>query len=84
MNFAPATVCWESICSSTGLEQTAEQWGTLALATRRARACRTARPGRQSCDFGDALLDFWDDFAADGQLDPRPQGKTPRRKPRWP
>ena len=55
---------------SDGVARTHAAWGTMALATtaRRGVTHRTAW-----ADFGwnDALLDFWDDFSADGKLEPR-------------
>ncbi|MBN1933937.1 MAG: hypothetical protein JW934_04710, partial [Anaerolineae bacterium] len=55
---------------SDGVDPAAEQWGTLALATtaRRGISYRTAwlKGG-----WGSPLLDFWDDFSADGALDER-------------
>jgi uncharacterized protein (DUF608 family) len=56
--------------ASDGTAREHAAWGTLALATtaRRGVTHRTAW-----ADFGwsDALLDFWDDFATDGALEPR-------------
>ncbi|RNI20291.1 GH116 family glycosyl-hydrolase [Flexivirga caeni] len=54
-----------------------EGWGTLALATvgRPASSLRTNWAQRS---WGDSLLDFWDDLAADGQLDEPPD---PARAP---
>ena len=46
-----------------------EQWGTVALATTSLDVThRTAWP---ILPWGDSVLDFWDDFASDGRLDPR-------------
>ena len=46
-----------------------EQWGTVALTTTAADVShRTAWP---ILAWGDGLLDFWDDFAADGRLETR-------------
>lgn len=44
--------------------------GTLALALLDA-ADVTHRTGWADYTWGDSLLDFWDDFSADGRLDPR-------------
>lgn len=56
--------------ASAGVPANHAAWGTMALATtaRRGVTHRTAW-----ADFGwnDALLDFWDDFSADGRLEPR-------------
>jgi hypothetical protein len=62
---------------STGVAKTAEQWGTMALtatATAKDITCRAAWPVRS---WGDALLDFWDDFANDGRLEGRNGGQDP-------
>ncbi len=56
---------------SRGLEPACEQNGTLALATT-ARGPVTHRLAWRDRGWGSALLDFWDDFAADGRLEPRP------------
>ena len=46
-----------------------EQWGTIALTTTAADVShRIAWP---ILSWGDSLLDFWDDFSADGRLEPR-------------
>lgn len=54
---------------STGLDPKAPAWGTLALATTAAEA--THRTTWAELSWGDTLLDFWDDFSADGRLEPR-------------
>ena len=66
---------------STGVAKTAEQWGTMALtatatatATAKDITYRAAWPVRS---WGDALLDFWDDFANDGRLEGRDGGQDP-------
>ncbi len=56
--------------SSDGVAPAAEQWGTMALATT-ARAGVTHRTAWARLNWGDSLLDFWDDFSADGRLDER-------------
>jgi len=58
------------LMSSLGVDKRAEQWGTIALATVAARgvSCRTSWT-EGSWNIG--LLDFWDDFSADGKLDRR-------------
>lgn len=60
--------------ASTGVAATHPAAGTLALATtaRRGVTHRTAWADYGWCD---ALLDFWDDFSADGRLEPR-EAKT--------
>ena len=60
--------------SSTGIEPTAEQFGTMALVT-------TTQEGSHRCawpaeGWNTALLHFWDELSADGKLaplDPTPQ-----------
>jgi len=51
------------------LDQTDEAYGTLALACLDTPA-DTSRLNWERPSWGDSLLDFWDDFSADGQLDP--------------
>ena len=55
---------------SNGVHPESEQFGTMALATTATRdvTCRTAWA---NVSWGDSLLDFWDDFSADGRLDNR-------------
>ena len=48
----------------------AEQWGTLALTTTAKRGV-SHRTTWADLNWGDSLLDYWDDFAADGVLDAR-------------
>ncbi len=55
---------------SAGVDQEAAQWGTLALATE-GRDGITARSAWANYTWGDSLLDFWDDFSADGKLEER-------------
>ena len=60
---------------SDGVPDHAEQWGTLALTVLDAPdQTVTARTAWYDIPWGDALLDFWDDFSADGRLDDRPPG----------
>ena len=60
---------------SDGVPADAEQWGTLALTVLDAPdQTVTARTAWHDIPWGDALLDFWDDFSADGELDDRPPG----------
>lgn len=56
---------------STGVDPKAEQWGSLALAVLAGEGV-THRLNWTNPQWGGALLDFWDDFAADGRLDARP------------
>jgi uncharacterized protein (DUF608 family) len=55
---------------SDGVDQSAEQWGTLALATT-ADAHVTYRTAWPKLSWGDTLLDFWDDWSDDGALEER-------------
>ncbi len=55
---------------SDGIDPAAEQWGTLALATTATQGV-THRTSWADLNWGDALLDYWDDFAADGALEER-------------
>jgi len=60
---------------SEGVDRYAEQWGTLSLcALTPADATVSARTAWAELTWGDSLLDFWDDFADDGELEPRSQG----------
>ena len=60
---------------SDGVPTNAEQWGTLALTVLNAsEQTVTARTAWYDVPWGDALLDFWDDFSADGRLEDRPPG----------
>ncbi len=52
-----------------GVDPAAPQWGTLALATTAERV--TYRTAWARLSWGDTLLDYWDDFSADGALDER-------------
>jgi uncharacterized protein (DUF608 family) len=56
---------------SEGVDPQAEQWGTLALATTASEV--TYRTAWAKFSWGDTLLDFWDDFSADGRLEERAQ-----------
>ena len=62
--------------SSKGVDRQAAQWGTMALATTaKTVSYRTAwRDDR----WGTPLLDFWDDFSADGTLSDRDAGNNDR------
>ena len=55
---------------SGDVDTDAAQWGTLALATPR-QAGITHRTAWANYSWGDSLLDFWDDFSDDGQLEER-------------
>ena len=56
---------------SEGLEKTSSQWGSLALTTT-AKGKVTYREAWGKLGWGNSLLDFWDDFADDGNLEARP------------
>lgn len=62
--------------SSAGVDRHAEQWGTMALVTT-AKAGLSYRTAWAKLNWGDSLLDFWDDFAADGQLEEREREGVP-------
>jgi non-lysosomal glucosylceramidase len=55
---------------SQGVNICAEQWGTVALATS-TQGDVTYRTAWADLSWGDTLLDYWDDFSADGKLDER-------------
>lgn len=63
---------------SRGVDPAAETFGTLCLATT-ASASVTCRTAWADVSWNDSLLDFWDDFSADGKLEERDRGnvKTP-------
>ena len=56
---------------SLGVDTAHPAWGTMAFVTtaKSGVSCRTSWANKK---WNGNLLDFWDDFAADGQLDPRP------------
>lgn len=58
---------------SEGVPETSEQWGTMALTTT-ARTGLSYRTAWSKLSWGDTLLDFWDDFSDDGQLEDRDGG----------
>ncbi|MBA3944780.1 MAG: hypothetical protein H0X37_09495 [Herpetosiphonaceae bacterium] len=55
--------------ASRDVDPQAEQWGTLALCTTAADV--TYRTAWANLSWGDALLDYWDDFSADGRVEDR-------------
>ncbi|HSW00276.1 MAG TPA: GH116 family glycosyl-hydrolase [Sedimentisphaerales bacterium] len=59
---------------SEGVAERAEQWGTMALSTP-TRGEITHRISWIPGGWGSSGLDFWDDFSADGKLDPREPAK---------
>ncbi|WP_028668009.1 GH116 family glycosyl-hydrolase [Runella zeae] len=52
---------------SDSVKKTTEQWGTMALVTTAREGVSYRRSSRLN-DWENALLDFWDDFSADGEL----------------
>ncbi|MGD0089842.1 MAG: GH116 family glycosyl-hydrolase [Planctomycetota bacterium] len=58
---------------SAGVKPDAEQFGTLALATT-AKTGLSHRTAWAKLSWGNALLDFWDDFGSDGALEERDGG----------
>lgn len=59
---------------SEGVDPDAEQWGTMALAFLPSGERITRRTAWADVSWGDAILDFWDDFSADGDLEERDRG----------
>src|SRR5262249_16702364 len=59
--------------SSEGVDLDAEQFGTMALATT-AREGVSYRTAWAQLSWGNTLLDFWDDFSDDGELEQRERG----------
>ena len=57
--------------SSDGVDPGHEAFGTIVLAVP-AGSAGTHRTAWLSAGWGTPLLDFWDDFASDGALEPRP------------
>ncbi len=57
--------------SSAGVDPKDEAFGSIALAAP-AGTRGTSRTAWLAAGWGTPLLDFWDDFSADGLLDPRP------------
>ncbi|TCM51532.1 GH116 family glycosyl-hydrolase [Kribbella sp. VKM Ac-2568] len=58
------------LLQTAGVDPSAEQWGSIALAVLDGKDV-TRRTGWSDRTWGDSLLDFWDDFSADGRLDER-------------
>jgi non-lysosomal glucosylceramidase len=64
--------------TSDSVEKGAEQWGTIALAIPAEEKGVTFRTSWSPERWGTPLLDFWDDFGADGELTNRSSNaKTP-------
>jgi len=55
---------------SKGVSPDDNAFGTIAVTTTASDSI-THRTGWADMGWGDSLLDFWDDFSADGKLDPR-------------
>ncbi|MBV8141745.1 MAG: hypothetical protein JOZ60_06835 [Verrucomicrobia bacterium] len=55
---------------SEGVDRQSEQWGTIALAATSTDRV-TFRTSWAALSWGNSLLDFWDDFSADGCLEDR-------------
>jgi non-lysosomal glucosylceramidase len=60
------------LMTSAGVDPKDEAWGTIALATRAREG--TSRTSWLEEGWGAPLLDFWDDFGADGRLEERAGG----------
>ncbi len=58
------------LLASRGVSPDAEQFGTIALAVLDGEDV-SRRTGWADRTWGDSLLDFWDDFGADGRLEER-------------
>lgn len=56
--------------NSDGVDTSSAAWGTLAIATT-LREGVTRRTTWTSGGWGSSLLEFWDDFSADGRLEPK-------------
>ena len=69
--FRKATHCQGIFMDSKGVEPTAISYGTMALTTT-AKTGITYRTAWKKAGWGTSLLDFWDDFAADGRVEKRP------------
>jgi len=60
--------------TSQGVDKSAEQYGTMALATL-ATSGVTHRTAWEAGGWATSILDFWDDLSADGKLDDRDREK---------
>ena len=61
---------------SNGVSTDAPQWGTIALSVLDEGLNVSTRQSWADLNWGDTLLDFWDDFEADGELDDRERGRS--------
>ncbi len=59
------------LLSSAGVSGTDENWGTIALAVPSAERATSRSAWKEPYSWNVELADFWEDFAADGELDPR-------------
>ena len=69
--FRKATHCQGIFMDSKGVDPAAISYGTMALTTT-AKTGITYRTAWKKAGWGTSLLDFWDDFAADGRVEERP------------
>jgi uncharacterized protein (DUF608 family) len=75
-HFRSGSVVQGIFMESAGVEPSDEAWGTLALATT-SSAGVTHRTAWVEGRWGAPMLDFWDDFSADGRIDSREAGGAP-------
>ena len=68
--FREGTAVQGIFMDSEGVASEDERWGTMALTAER-RAAVSYRTAWRSRDWGSGMLDFWDDFSADGLLTER-------------
>ncbi len=57
--------------ASAGVDSQAEQFGTMALATTAQEGVTYRTAWTKTIGWSNSLLDFWDDFSANGELDER-------------
>lgn len=62
---------------SEGVDPKDPAWGTMALTTQESEGV-TYRTRSKADDWSNAMLGFWDDFSADGQLTEMPQDAASR------
>lgn len=62
------------VMRSRGVEKHAAQWGSMAMAVL-GNSAVTHRRAWKANDWSTALLDFWDDFNANGKLEDRDRGE---------
>ena len=61
---------------SDGVPKDSQAWGTMALVTQASKGV-TYRTSSKRNDWNQAILNFWDDFSADGELSERePSGEN--------